>query len=111
MAGQTAYQAGVFMARSLCLPLLGEKLVTPWQLAMVQVFNLILAYFAIRPFTAYHYLLAFMWFEGIVGGMGYVLTYTRARKAPDSEWIMSRLSLADTMGILTAGIVSSVLVL
>jgi hypothetical protein len=47
-----------------------------------------------------------MVWEGVVGGTGYVMTYSRARQLPNSERLVPWVSMADCAGILTAGLAS-----
>lgn len=105
---QFLYQSGVFVSRS-SVHIFPIRRV--WIPCMLQAVNLVLlftdAYFRIIPVI--WIIFAIIFYEGLLGGAGYVNSFYRISKEVDpryKEFSMGVAAVADTIGISLAGVTS-----
>lgn len=101
---QALYQLGVFSSRTLAMTFFPKGLSTVF-LAILQSANLLLALILLK-YDQKTAIAVLMVFEGLIGGSGYVMTFSKAQILPNNEHIVSRVSMADCLGILSAGVLA-----
>lgn len=105
----TLYQLGVFISRSSSRYVRLQKLYVP---ALLQLCNLGVAIaqaIYMRPIPNIYNVMGFMFWEGIIGGIAYINTFTEVLEnmPHDSrEFAMGAVGMSDSGGIVVAGLVS-----
>uniref|UniRef100_A0A6G1SKS4 Battenin n=1 Tax=Aceria tosichella TaxID=561515 RepID=A0A6G1SKS4_9ACAR len=106
---QTTYQLGVMISRS-SLDLFRIKQI--WTMSVLQAVNAVLFLAHVTKLIhipSFYLVLAIVVYEGLLGGFTYVNTFYRMKKelpADKHEFGVSTVTIADTLGIVMAGLVA-----